>query len=310
MAKQTKSLLKLKGIIVGKDNPKGNNGYKTGTTASGKPYRSIKFGLKTAPDNVVNPEMFGMVKEFAIIYSKDEKKSIKIPWDLRYSPESKKEGYELIVPEYDLVEKIDKDFKDGDTVFIVGEIQFYTYEKDGQQVPNKRFAIKQIYKSDKPLDFDAEDFVEENEFQQEIIINEVDVDREEQKLLISAYTVDYTGKATPALLELDGKTQKPSFVNNMKGLKFGDFIKVTGIVHNRQLTETIEVDEGWGLQPQVSTSWKNALEILGADPTSLQKGLYKEEDLFSPEQYFQEETKKMTEGTPKSKPQQEKMPWE
>jgi hypothetical protein len=276
---QTKGSFVIKGVIEGKDNPANNNGYNEGVVkngeSSGSKYRSIKFKVKTSNDNIIPVELFGMEKEKAYFYNKDEKKSVPVEWSKRHMPATN--GYQLILPEYDFVEKINNEFKDGDVARIVGEFQFQTYkDNNGNEKRQTKFIIKKMYKSDDELNFNDEQFKEDNSFSQEVVINEVDVDNSEKKVYLSTYVIGYKEALSVANFEIDMYKANPVFVKNIKSLKIGDFIELKGKINYKVINEVVDGD--WGIE--VIRDYKKSLEVTGAKGESFVKSMYKEKDLI------------------------------
>ena len=276
----------LRGIIVGKDNPRKGNGFTEGKTKAQVPYRSIRFLLKTNTDNVVPVELFGQIQDKAYLYNKTLKDTKPVAWAKRF--DKAPDGYELILPTYDLTKKISDDFKDGMSVVVVGETKFSEYTPDGSttaQLQNK-IEIKRIFKAAAPIDFTSDKFEEECYFIQEIIIREVVEVASENKLDIYAYVLESRGKkkapvVQPALFEINTDTADAVFVRNMKALKFGDFIKVNGKILCEAVIEEVAENDGWGKKEKVAVSYHKALEITGAYGETLEKKKYTEEDLVS-----------------------------
>lgn len=276
---QTKGSFVIKGVIEGKDNPANNNGFNEGVVKNGKSvgakYRSIKFKVKTSNDNIIPVELFGMEEEKANFYNKEKKDTVKVEWAKRNM--AAQNGYQLILPKYDFVEKIHNDFKDGDVVRIVGEFSFETYEdKNGNTKHNTKYIIKKIFKSDDVLNFDDEKFKEENEFAQEVIINDVDADASSKKIYLSTYIIGFNEKLNTANFEIDMNKTNPVFFKNIKGLKIGDFIKFKGKINYKVINEVVDGD--WGIQ--VIKDYKKSLEITGAEGETFVKSMYKEKDLI------------------------------
>jgi hypothetical protein len=275
---ETKGNFKLRGKIQGLTVAKKGFGFSdVAQKGEKKAYRSLKFFVATSNDNKVIVEMFGQPRDFAYGYSKKEKKSMKLDWAKR---NNKLPGdYELILPEYDLALKLSEELKDGDDIVLMGDMSFRTYEnKDGKVEQQTTMNIKTIYPATEPIDFNAEGFEETATFAQDIIIREVDEDKKEEKAYVHAYTIAYGGKFFPTTLVIDTKTIDPMFLKNIKALKTYDAIRVNGLVQNRQLTEVVEENDGWGTSEKVLSKFYKALEITGADGVSLEKKKYKDED--------------------------------
>jgi single-stranded DNA-binding protein len=276
---ETKGEFRIRGIIAGKDNPTKNNGFREGKTKGEdqKPYKSIRFLVKTAEDNTIPVELFGMVQDFAFAYNNSTKEKLKLNWKERFN--SLPDGFKLIEPSYDLVDKIHNDYKDGDSVVIIGEIDYSEYtDNTGTTSLQRKYIIKRIMPSTEPVDFADEKFEEENRFKQTLAVREVTHDTQENKLHIYAYIIGYGGKFNPAEFEIDANTADKQFVRNMKGLKFGDVLTVNGKIQYRAIGEVVKENDGWGTNYKTTTNYWKALEITGADGDSLETKKYKESD--------------------------------
>ena len=275
---QTKSYFQIRGIIHGKDNPTTANGYREGTIEKGKSigkkYRSIRFMIKTSNDNIIPIELYGQEKDKAYFYNKSQKKTVPVDWNKRNN--AAKKDFTLIVPEYDLVEKINNEFNDGDAVFVSGTLQHTMYE-DAQNVTRQqtKFVISKFYTSNNKIDFDDDNFEEHNQFTQELIINSID--EELESLLVNGYSINYDESFVPITLEINKKKAHSDFVKTLKKMKFGDFLKFNGIIHYRTIEEL--VDGAFG--KRVIKDFKKSLEVVGADPGTYIKSKYKEEDFVS-----------------------------
>jgi hypothetical protein len=267
----------LRGIIVGKDSPRKGFEYEEKPDKNGKKYRKMKLQIKTSENNIITTELFGGVRDEVYAYNSKTKESKKIAWAKRN--DKLPDGFTFINPvEFDLVKDVHENYKDGDSVFVKIEPQFSTYEgQDGKVKQQVKFAVKNIYKATEPVNFAAENFVEEAKFVQDIVIRDVSEDTKEKKLYVSAYVILYGGKFEPAEFIVDTEVNA-KFAKNIKALKFGDSIRVNGVIQNRALTTEVEEDDGWGTKARTAINIFKALEITGADGDSLQKKLYKEED--------------------------------
>ena len=273
----------LRGIIVGKTAPRKNFEFEEKLDKNGKKYRKMKLMVKTSENNVITTELFGGVRDEVYAYNNKLKQSKKIPWARK--DDKLPEGFAFINPiEFDLVKEVHESYQDGDSVFVKIEPQFSTYEdQQGVTKQQVKFIVKNIYKATEPINLTAEKFEEEAKFVQDVVIRDVSEDIKEKKLFISAYINLYGGKFEPADFIVE-TVKDPQFAKNMKGLKFGDVVKINGIIQNRMLTEDVEVEnKGWGTKAKVGTTPYKCLEITGADGDTLQKKLYKEEDFVKNE---------------------------
>ena len=277
---QTKNFFVIRAMVTGKDNPAKGNGFKTGKIEKGKfegrNYKSIRFIAKTSNDNIVPVELFGSEEDNVYFYSKSEKKTLKALWSQKgLKP---KTGFELITPKFDQVQSINDTYKDGDLVVITGKIEYSQYEdKDKNVKLQKKFIIKDIKPSQKTeMDFDDEKFEEYNEFNQEVVI--IDTETDEGKLYLNAYHINYNETFIPVRFEIN--TEDSGFVSKIKSLKFGDFVKVFGIINNRSVETSEETpsEDFWGKKPTIVKSLNKSLEITAADGTTHVKKKYKEKD--------------------------------
>lgn len=280
----------LKGIIVGKESPRKGNEYVEGVDKKQNKYRKMRLMVKTSKNNLVVLDFFGGVRDYVYAYNSKEKITKKIAWDKRN--DELPSGFTFInPPEYDLVGEIHKNYKDGDSVKIKFTPTFSTYEtNDGKIKQQVKFLGKNIERIE-PINFDSENFEEEVNFTQDIVIREITEDTAEKKLYISAYVILYGNKFEPAEFVLDTE-RDADFTKNMKGLKFGDSIKIYGTIQNRVITEEKQEKTGWGDQPQSAYDIIRYLEIRGALGETLQKKLYKEDDFEKIEDGITAEQKK------------------
>jgi hypothetical protein len=127
----------------------------------------------------------------------------------------------------------------------------------------------------------AEEYKEDAVFEQEIVINSIEEDKKENKLMVNALTIAYGNKINPAYFEVNTETANPSFVKNARTLKYGDYLKVNGVIHFRAVQKEIQEDDGWGTKVNTTTTYYKNLEITGAYGETLDKKKYKEDDLVS-----------------------------
>lgn len=279
----TKGMFQIRGIISDLKTDKKYFGFESGVikkgVSEGAKFNKLKFYVQTSKTNKIPIELFGMEKEKVCFYSKDKKDTQMVAWGLRNT--YKAEGYELIVPEYDLAQYIHDTFKDGESVFINGEFQFTEYEnKQNQTVNQIKYMIKSIYYTTTILkveSFDEENFDEYNSFQQEVIINNVYEDIKEKKIYLNCFVIDYKGLHNTMLL-IDSTKTSVQMQRSFKSLKLGDFLKVNGIINHQ--VQKIEIDGEWG--KDVILNINKSLEVVGAVNTSLSRKLYTEEQLTTP----------------------------
>ena len=304
---QTKGKIKVEGIVKGIKN---ENAYREGFTKAEKPYKSLAFFLETSPINKVRVEIFGMERTEVSAYSQKAKESKKIPWAQRDGNhgdfkvlgtnmflEKGTDGKNTrkVLVEYDAVDYILEHLNDGDSVRVNGEIGFQEFEnQQGEMKESQSFNIRSISKID-PIDFEAEEFKEVSNFEQEIVVADTLVDDETKQLYINAYTIAYNKDITSATFVVDGE-KLPKLANNMaKRLGYGDHIKVFGKIVNSSIREEAETEEtmddaeDWGgddeikssMESTVITRYVNELQVTTVDSATYEPKKYKEEDLIS-----------------------------
>lgn len=303
---QTKGNFKLSGIIAGITK---ENSYVEGETKDGKPYKTVKFSIKTSPTNIINVELYGAEQDFVYPYSSTEKKSMKIPFKDRHdeledtyhiigvnvtTEGSEKETY----VDYDAVEPIHQGFNDGDSVFVTGELKPNSFiSNSGELISNYKYSIKSITFKEKAVDFEDPKFQETASFEQDIVITDTSLDKSTDKVIVNGYAIGYADsfKQVQYVIHYD-KNEKLG--NNFLKLKFGDYIKVLGICINAPTNQQVEEDE-WG--SEVPTGYKTGGKFVSElritavakdkDGTSIyKKRRYKEEDFIQEDDNESSET--------------------
>jgi hypothetical protein len=260
---QTEGEFKLRGIVKRIDS---DHAYKTGTIAKGKSegkeYRSLKFGIQTSPTNEVPVELFAMETNDVYVWNANKKEGGKRDFSLR---NKLKEGETLLgqvvrvgltldsegkfnahnLAPFDAVEEIFDNLENGDSVTVNGEIEFSSYEKEGGEVVQQtKYIIKNISRTKNPVDFEAEDFVEVNDFSQGIVVIDSDLDKEKKELNLFVRTIGYQNRFADGKLIIDGNTEEGSqLAMAFKKLKFGTFVEVFGKIENKVELKEIPQEE-------------------------------------------------------------------
>lgn len=309
---QTKGKIKLVGRVKGIGN---DNARREGFTKSDKQYKSLQFFIETSPINQVKVELFGMERDQVVAYSNKDKKSKKIDWAKRHQdfgdykvlgtgcylevdPSDSSKKLRKVLPEFDSIDYIKANVKDGDFVRINGQIEFSEYvNRQGKKVEQKRFVISSITKLDEKIDFTSVDFKEESKFEHDIVINDVMLDDETKRLYVNAKIIKYGGEIADTTFTVD--TEKyPKLAGNMaKRFAFGDFITVYGLIINsvivkeseEEMQESVSDDEDWGGDEDIKKDFENnymkeyvsELQITSVDSSTYEPKKYKEEDLLS-----------------------------
>lgn len=295
---QTKGYFKLAGIVSGVNR---DDFFTEKLTQSANPKnrKSIKFAVQTSPNNKVFVTLAAMPMDKVYFSKKAEKKGEKsttksVDWDKRHSFNedgfsiigtnvglSKKlneEGKEVndikhLVP-YDAIDHIKDNLKDGMSVFIRGSMEYSNYE--GRNI--KQFTIGQISLC-QPIDFQAEGFKEQSNFEQPIVFMSVEKDEQEaDKYTLIGSIVTYNN-----IIETDfalrGERGAKMFQNFKKRLKPYTALTVSGNLVGR-VEEVVaeDDDDGWG-EPnpmRAMSSYAKEMLITSADKDSIDTELYSE----------------------------------
>lgn len=251
---QTKGNFKIAGIIVGLSK---DTAYTTGEKDE-KLYRIVKFGVKTSPTNIINVELYGSEQEYVYVYSRTEANTNKIAFADRVK--GFEDTYHLIgvnvtlpdeekttLCDYDASKAIYEGFNDGDSVYVSGELKpnSYVSSTSGDLISNFKYSIKTMSAQKNPIDFNSESFKETSSFDSELIIDNVALDKETDKVLVNAKLIGYgdTFKDTQFAIHND-KNKK--LADNFLKLKFGDYIKVLGICVNAPDNKPVVEEDEWG----------------------------------------------------------------
>ncbi len=280
--------------------------FKDEPTKSGNyPKHELTFNVKTSEDNIVTVQLDGLDFGNVRITPQDRE-------DKQYDDLKRKEGVYDSIPEdwqvmmgvnvgleqdedgnnikkemdsFDAAKYIYENLKDGDVVFINGrlEINAYTNRKE-EKVVQMQHVIKSIYKSNKEFDPTAEDFKELSSFDQNLIINDVDLDKKEMKAYVHSYLVyDKDKNFVPFTFWVDGN-KNAKLGKNLSDLKFGTQMKFEG-----NLLSTVkynnETDE-WGSSPsgyQKIDGVDKSYEITKGLPETMEEEKYTEDDFVKDE---------------------------
>lgn len=309
---QTKGKIKLVGRVKGIGN---DNSKKEGFTQSEKQYKSLQFFTETSAVNQVRIELFGMERDEVVAYSSKAKQSKKVPWKnrkndlgdykvlgtgcyLEVDPQDSSKKLRMILPEFDAVDYIKANLKDGDIVRVNGEIDFQEYENNqGNTVSSKKFIIKSITKLSEELDFNSSEFKEESKFEQEIIVTDVIMDDETKRLIVNAKVIKYGGDVVDTSFTVDTEKYPKLAANMTKRFGFGDFIKVYGLIINsvvlkeaeEDLNDAAADDDDWGGDDEIKKDFDTnyikdyiqELQITSVDSSTYEPKKYKEEDFMS-----------------------------
>jgi hypothetical protein len=268
----------LTGIITGKDKPREGFGYREGFRKDGNvdiPYRSMKFTLKTTTNDYVPVEIYGEVKNKLTAKNKKEGKEIAIAWDKRN--DELPEGFYLVKQDYDKAAEINDNFKDGDRIYIYGQLRYKEFQnKKGNFIEGTTFNIGNIGIQTKDT--------ETNEFTQPLVVESLSEDENKNLLLHVKIIANDKGKNCTATFKVERKPGDEKDIASVKKLSFGDALIVEGFVKYRPLKEPVEKkDTGlWDNETdpdeEVVNGFDKSLVIAKFIGKSLEKGKYTKDD--------------------------------
>jgi molybdopterin converting factor small subunit len=309
-AEKTNGKFKLEGFVEGLN---GEFAFREGYTKTDKHYKSLSFFVQTSKTNKIRVELFGMVRDKVKAYSSKAKKTKDVSWEARdkdhkdykvmgtnIEVEENEKGklVRKVLVEYDAIDYLRKNLKDGDAVRVNGDVDFQSFEdKNGEKKYSTKFPFRYIKKltedEAKEIDLTTDNIVGKSVFEQDIIINEVERDDDMGKLLVHVFTVKYNGDIVPATLVVNTEDLPKLAKNLEKRLNFGDLLTVYGNAVNMAVTEpsgeaesSLEDDE-WGgdeeLEDEFDTinSYVNELQIRSVKKGSHEPKMYNEDDLIS-----------------------------
>ena len=292
---QTKGTFQVRGIVSGMLKDKA---YVEQQTKTNKLWRSINFGVKYSPEETLFVRLNGMEQENVYFSKKNDQEgkpnvTKKVPWRERFTFEE--EGFALIgkrlgvervkdekgqevnqktvLVDYDACKKLNDNLKDGQTVFVKGDIEYSEYNGKHQTtfVPNQVSLGKDI-------DFESEDFKAMSKFTQNIVYMGIKKDpNEECEYIIDAKIVTYK-----TIEDAEFRTKNPKLAKNLdEKIKPYTGMKIFGDIVTEQNTEEVTVkDDGWGEENEMekqSQPMIRKLIVTGVDPESFDTHTYSKE---------------------------------
>lgn len=268
--KQTSATFQTRGVVFGM---KKDKAYQSGTTKTGSQWNSIEFGLNINNNKSIFIKLNGFPRSEVYYYKAAEKKgekgtTKKVAWkDRKKSPgegfrliginistgkdENDKNINEMFV-EYDAVEYLHKSLKDGDSLFVKGNMVFSSYVDRNDQPQRKvELVPTQISYTQEPINFSADDFKEMAEFENTLVFSDIEKESGEDgkptgRFVLTGYSIGYS-TVEPVSFIID-KDHAKLAGNIKKKLKSSNSIKTYGrieVVSNVSVVEEDD-DDGWG----------------------------------------------------------------
>lgn len=304
--KQTVNSFQLRGIVSG---TKSNRFYKSGTSQNKSDWNAIEFGVKIADNKTVYCTMRGFSRAEVFYYKSGENgtkgTTQKVAWkDRKKSPgkdyrligvnistSKDEEGKNVneMFTEYDAIEWLHENLEDDTSVFIKGNLQFSSYtDRNGQTCKKVELVPTQISYTQKPVDFDAEDYKEMCEFENTIVFQSIDKEEDENgkntgRFILTGYSIGYNSVENVSFILHEDCAKLAG--NLKKAMKPGYSIKTFGRVEViNDISVVDEDDSGWGetspLQ-RVNRPTRREYVIYRAEPSSIDKESYSEDDILA-----------------------------
>lgn len=305
--KQTSASFQIRGVVFGM---KKNNAYQSGTSKNGGNWNSIEFGLNINDKKPVFIKLNGFPRDEVYYYKAAEKKgekgtTKKVAWkDRKKSPG---EGFRLIgvnistdkdengkninemFVEYDAVEYLHDNLKDGDSLFVKGNMVFSSYTDRNDQPQRKvELVPTQISYTQDAIDFSADDFKEMAEFENTLVFSDIEKETDENgkstgRFILTGYSIGYS-TVEPVSFIIDQDHAKLAG-NIKKKLKASNSIKTYGrieIVSNVSAVDDNDDDDGWGESSPMerqNAPVKREYIIYKAVPDSIDTETYSEDSI-------------------------------
>ncbi|MEK4006430.1 hypothetical protein [Paenibacillus sp. FSL H3-0333] len=311
---QTRGSVKIEGKIVGFDKTQENSYRKGSTKESNKPYRSISLGVKTSPTNqIYQLNQFGMIPEKAAKVIKFKGRGNKEHFEIDYAHKSElpdgagvmgfgivgvgdgEQGKQTIKNyfAYDAVEKIADEYGNDDSVVINGEFDIDTYESNGESKTTVKYNVKKIWLAKEPIDFEKENYKEVASFEQEFVVVGHNLDKDAKKLYVTGRLITFKKDWYDITFTIDLVKHEALGQNIFKKTKFGDILKVQGIIVNGVVLVEAPVQTfDWG--GEIPAGQQNVIsnrisELQITNVLEHTPKVYKEDDFFKAAEFSTED---------------------
>lgn len=291
---QTKNTFKIKGIVFGE---KGRNFY-----TEDKNKRTISFGVNINQGKPLYCRLQGFTKD-SVYYSNNDRanpQTVQVSWANRMK--APKTGFEVIgikigleidesgknitksMTEYDAARYLSEHLHDGDSVTILGEIEYYT-GNDG--TVKRTYVPKQIYLEREAIDFDDVNFKEKALFSQTLVYTDLEKETDENgkqtgRVIMSGYNVAYQNIAKVNFVLTGKPLEKAAAIR--KRLKAFNAVNISGYISATTNVDEVKTssDEDWGTPNELTQKRINAPVVIEfvadwVDPDSIDEDRYDEQ---------------------------------
>lgn len=266
--KQTSAVFQVRGVVTGMKKEKK---YQYGITKTGNQWNSVEFGVTFNENKTVFVKLQGFQRPEVFYYKRGEKgqkgTTARVAWKDRKNCPG--EGFRLIgvnvtvgkdennkninemLTEYDAAVHLAENLKDGQVVFIRGNMEFSSYvDKNGNTKRKIELVPTQVSYIDDSIDFSADSFKEMAEFENTLVYSGIEKETDENdkptgRFILSGYSIGYSN-IEPVNFIID--KEHAGVANAIrKKMEFANSIKTYGrisIVSN--VEEVVVEDDGWG----------------------------------------------------------------
>lgn len=290
---QTRGTFEARGKLF---NLKSENAVREITTKGGKKMYILNIGLRISDSEVMYLSLNGMEQDAVYFGKRSEKKGEKplqekVEWAKRNR--FKKEGFRLIggvnfalekdsetgknvatqaLHTFDFIEYVrdHADELEGASVFVKGNIEHGSYEKDGSLKKTSKFIPNAIYLAKDEIDFQDDEFERQAEFEQNLVFNGIHKEGEEESatFILDAIVVGYRS-VEDVSFEVDNSKGLADTIR--KALKPFSAITMNGRIESTQAVDQVE-GEVWGERSNMGRARNTArttLRIVGALPETI-----------------------------------------
>lgn len=273
---QTRGNFKLIGKVVNIDR---ENAYAEKMQGQGKnkgkQYRQLRFGIQTAPDNIVQIGMFSYEPSDVYIWETEAKKGAKMPYakwkaNRKVLEKQKKIPLQTAIgierdekgktntqhlPSWDAIEYIHDSLFNGDSVVVEGQVSYSSYTNgNGDEVTGTNYNLERLFTLKEPVDFSSDKFEETSVFTQEFIYEGAEVDKKTKVATVFGKTIGYAPEGqVPKMVDVsfeisfedddENKTMEKMAKTYVKKVPYGSYLKVHGNVLNKAISELVEDDD-------------------------------------------------------------------
>jgi hypothetical protein len=313
--KQTVGSVRIEGKVVGFD-LNDEKTYRKGETREKKnKYHSISLIIKTATNNVIyNVDLFGQIPDKKVkIYSNKDgvKQKVEIDYTeranfpdgftcfgfgstsitLEKDAEGKVRKHNYF--DYEAVQIIKDNIKDGDSVWVDAEFKVETYtNSEGDTKSSVKYKITNIGLL-KDIDLESADYKEVSYFEHDVVILSTNINKEKKKLYIAGRIIDFFGNFSDMTFTVDGNKHLELVDNIVKKTKFGDVISVQGKIVNGTVLIEAPVVLDWGGESPEGAGKMNKDRISELQITKVTKHVakvYRQEDFVKVESFGASDT--------------------